>query len=222
MAASDPVWVNPYKKGAGNTKSLYPEFADYDPDIDPSPFRVAASRAVKFDLTRLEHMPTFLHLGGLLRGQREDPNLNLDKMPDFFTIAGGGIAVSHALADVLQRHNMGRNQLKSLDVYEGPDRTVPTGHSFVFVDVCELKSAFLPELSAGFVKVRNTDFYNVIEANAVVALKHLDDNGIDLWRDKVLGGDGLFLSDRLKRALDVAGFKLGRFATKKCKVHFEN
>ncbi|MEL7462234.1 MAG: hypothetical protein AAGJ39_14855, partial [Pseudomonadota bacterium] len=141
MAASDPIWVNPYMRGAGNNKGLYPEFADYDPDIDPSPFRVAASRAVKFDLTPLEHMPTFLHLGGLLRGRRRDSDLNLDKMPDFFTIADGGIAVSHALADLLQRHNMGHNQLKSLDVYEGPDRNVTTGHSFVFVDVCELKSA---------------------------------------------------------------------------------
>ncbi|GFE65582.1 hypothetical protein [Litoreibacter roseus] len=130
------------------------------------------------------------------------------KVPDVFSPAGYW-AVSKEVADILREFDLGQTKLYPVELFRHDGKT-PIAGRHEFLNLCEKKAAFEPSLSAKFSESEyappgtsfglfgyGKDYDLTLNKTALV--------GPDLWLDTKLNR-AVFLSNRLAKALDDAGF----------------
>lgn len=97
--------------------------------------------------------------------------------------ANGLFAVSAAFAEILRRHDMGRNRLHPVTFFK-KDRTTPYEGEYFLLNLCEQKAGFDPERSTefrdGFTTYKGMLCEPAHDATAVAASVL---SGADLWMD---------------------------------------
>ncbi len=161
------------------------------------------------DLTRLDTLQKKYHRGeGLSEDERYKSafgwyrETRIKTLPDFFMV-NGFFVVSVGFAEVLNKFDLGKTELSSIDLFQGNRRERINGDWF-FLDLGSVKQAFLPEASTG--GYAHPDVWpegrwiirNPKDDELAVSSSALE--GSDLWIDPLLNS-ALFLSGRLEAAL---------------------
>lgn len=138
------------------------------------------------------------------------------KLPDFF-YGDGYWVVSEPCAEVLRQVNLGSGRLRSVKVFQKDRVTLIGDHDWFCLNFGNKKTCFVAEQSRSikpFPQGRWIECGKIVDNDIAVSRQALD--GPDIWIDPRLL-DGLFLSDRLARALKKAKCA-SAFRLTKCRV----
>lgn len=145
---------------------------------------------------------------------------------DAFKIVGALLVCSKALRDVLVEHDLGSTQLHEVPIYADEGRTPTDIAPHYLLHVTERKpGTFSPEHSEGVDRLRSPIDKSVIPNGYwlgkydrdTLAVHARSAAGVDLWRDPMIA-KRLFLSNRLKRAIEAAGLKSRALKMHKAKM----
>ncbi|MEM7664101.1 MAG: DUF1629 domain-containing protein [Pseudomonadota bacterium] len=135
-----------------------------------------------------------------------------DDRGDAFKIYDGLLVVSQKLRDVLSSFDLGQTKLIEVPICLSDAKTVSSYPPHYILHVAETKECFVPEASE---KVERQVWWGETEprpdapwiadpSSDVLAVRSSAAVGVDLWADPTLK-ERIFLSDRLKHAIDQAG-----------------
>ena len=88
---------------------------------------------------------------------------------------------------------------------------------YYILHIVETKTAFVPEASENVEETPKGGTWWPILFNDVLAMRASAAEGVDLWEDPTIH-DRMFLSDRLKEAMKVAGIRVRQLGLKPCRV----
>jgi hypothetical protein len=164
------------------------------------------------------HIPEFLFMD---RDKDIRPSLR-----DAFRIVGKVLVCSKAFRDVLIEHDLGSTRLYEVPVYADEAKTPSDIPSHYLLHVTEAKSnTFAPEHSKGVEQVQslleatprpNAPWTHIYDRD-VLAVKESSAQGVDLWCDPQIRRR-IFLSDRLKKAIEAAGITSRALSLQKAKI----
>ena len=132
-----------------------------------------------------------------------------------FRITGGGVVVSSACAEVLQRFRLGESRLQEVQIYHLGNKKPIKGNPYFFVNISEWRNFLVPEASDprckyigyernGYKMYGMLFFESEIEQPAYALKADVLHSDVDLWHDPMLMGS-FFLSEPLQQALQDAG-----------------
>ena len=162
--------------------------------------------------------PAFLTL-------RKGLRLPSPQSADAMTIGGGYVVISQKLRDVLVQFDLGATRLFELPVYKNTDLTPSGLPPHYMLHVCETKEGFLPDQSVGVERMHNALtgqplpngpwVFRGRNGGEEVAVAAATAKGVDLWGFANLRGH-IFLSDRLKQAIDAENIKTQELTFHRC------
>jgi hypothetical protein len=159
-----------------------------------------------------EEVPDYIYFD--LRDVRKSEKANL---PDLFKITGGIPVVSERFRELLMAHDLGATEFHEVPLFEYDQTTRRPGRWFL-LSIIESKPTLIPEKSEGIRETAGKGvFAPVSGVNDVLAVHAESAAGADLWQDRAILFR-IFLSDRLKRAINDAGIKVRRMPMRKCVV----
>ncbi len=130
--------------------------------------------------------------------------VSLDQMRDVFKGRNGLVVLSGAMFDLLQKFNLGATRLKAIPFRE-TDQATPVDGRWYFLHFRENRNCLVPEKSTGVEPTPNGHRWRIETDNKYRLCVDPSVAGeLDLWRDS-RATDVIFLSDRLKEAIDGAG-----------------
>lgn len=131
-------------------------------------------------------------------------------LPDLFLVDGGFLVASIHARRVLRDYNLGTSQFFEIDLLNR--KGAPFGGSdsgiYAILNVTELKDTLVPEAS-DVEPFDHKDLGSVYKLPATSILENMTltpaaTEGVDLWREEREWRAGLYLSDRLEKALRAA------------------
>jgi hypothetical protein len=135
---------------------------------------------------------------------------------DAFKIVGGLLVVSKKFRDVLVEFDLGSSRLYRVPIYRDEQKTPSDLAPHYVLHVSEQKpDTFVPDRSTNVQEMRHRGFPDgrplgkwqpFGDGPDLLAVNQAAAAGVDLWADPKLT-KRLFLTDRLKRAIEAAGVK---------------
>jgi hypothetical protein len=183
--------------------------------------RYAYSDAVRYGRPLDDrHVPEFLHFG-------VDGDETVKRTcRDAFRIADGVLVCSKAFRDVLMQHDLGSSRLHEVPVRRDATGTPSKLPPHYLLHVTERKvGTFAPRHSTDVRQLLRRDetvprphaSWAGVDDRDALAVNAAAARGADLWHDPALR-QRLFLSDRLKLAIDAAGLSSRAFRFQEARV----
>lgn len=148
---------------------------------------------------------------------RDLPDKRKDSLPDVFMGVGGLAYVSGALHDLMQQFDLGGTRFGEVPLYEYDQETKRPGRWY-FLHIREDHRTLVPEASIGLEHTNVAGRWKTdLSGNHEVALDPSRVGELDLWRDRSLR-NGVFVSDRLKKAIKSAGLSTRWLGFRPCKI----
>ncbi|WP_412554170.1 imm11 family protein [Shimia sp. MIT1388] len=127
-----------------------------------------------------------------------------DQMRDVFKGKNGLVVISGAMFDLLQKFNLGATRLKAIPLRE-IDQATPVDGRWYFVHFRENRNCLVPEKSTGVEPTHNDHRWRIeTDEKYRLCVDPSSAGDLDLWRDS-RATDVVFLTDRLKEAIEEAG-----------------
>lgn len=127
-----------------------------------------------------------------------------DQMRDVFKGKNGLVVISGAMFDLLQKFNLGATRLKGIPLRE-IDQATPVDGRWYFVHFRENRNCLVPEKSTGVEPTHNDHRWRIeTDEKYRLCVDPSAAGDLDLWRDS-RATDVVFLTDRLKEAIEEAG-----------------
>ncbi len=127
-----------------------------------------------------------------------------DQMQDVFMGEHGLVVISGAMFDVLQKFNLGATRLKAIPL-RGTDQVTPVDGRWYFLHVRENRNCLVPEKSTGAEPTDSSHHWRIeTDDKYRLCVDPSAAGDLDMWRDS-RAMMVLFLSDRLKKAIEEAG-----------------
>lgn len=209
------IWRSPILNGSKYIQTLYAIRAD-GAHLTKS---VVDARVLFQDIPAGEE-PVYITLG-------KDMTPPTSKNADAMTIVGGFVVISQKLRDVLVQFDLGATRLFELPVYKDAELTPSGLPPHYMLHVCETKEGFVLEQSVGVERMHNALtgeplpngpwVFQGRNESEEVAVAAATAKGVDIWGFANLRGH-IFLSDRLKHAIDAANIKTQELTFHRCIV----
>lgn len=164
----------------------------------------------RYDPVTRDKAPDYLFFS--LRGLKAAYKSNL---PDLMMITDRLLIVSQKFHDLLLRFNLGATSMFEVPLYEYDQKTLRPGAWYV-LHIAAKKPTVIPERSENVREKPREGFWGPSGYDDDVLAVHASSAvGEDLWTDPNYSGR-LFLSDRLKSAIQTEGLRLIRVPMRPC------
>lgn len=140
------------------------------------------------------------------------------KARDWVRITGGLYFISERFREVLVAFDLGTTQIFEVPYVDRKGVQRPGGYWYLF-HISEMKSCLVPENSIGLKPGEidpmkwDTGWFK----EEMLAVRNASSEGVDLWLDPRIPSR-IFLNDRLKSALKVAGIRSPGMTMHRCRV----